>query len=170
MKKTGSLLFAFLVMSCISITSASNSADSLILNTKEECSMKNVCEFLKKCETYFIATLEGDQPRVRPFGTAAIFESKLYIQTGKRKNVAKQMMANPKIEICAYDPAKGKWLRIEATVVEDNRIEAKQYMLDEYPSLKAMYSAEDDNTMALYLKDATATFYSFSEEPLVVRF
>jgi uncharacterized pyridoxamine 5'-phosphate oxidase family protein len=137
---------------------------------KEEQPMNKVCNFLKQCGFYFIATTEGDQPRVRPFGTAAIFEDKLYIQTGKRKNVAKQMMANPKIEICAYDESKSQWLRIEAVVVADERIEAKRYMLEQYPSLKAMYSAEDDNTLVLYLQNVTATFYSFSGEPETVRF
>lgn len=137
---------------------------------KQEQPMKEVCNFLKQCGKYFIATVEGDQPRVRPFGTAAIYENRLYIQTGKRKNVAKQMMANPKIEICAYDEANGAWLRIEATVVPDERVEAKQFMLDEYPSLKGMYSATDDNTFLLYLSNVTATFYSFEGEPRVVKF
>lgn len=137
---------------------------------KEEQPVQTVCNFLKQCGVYFIATTEGDQPRVRPFGTAAIFENKLYIQTGKRKNVAKQMMANPKIEICAYDESKGQWLRIEAVVVADERIEVKQYMLDQYPSLKTMYSADDDNTFVLYLQNVTATFYSFSGEPEIIHF
>ncbi|GHT74825.1 pyridoxamine 5'-phosphate oxidase [Bacteroidia bacterium] len=137
---------------------------------KEEQSMKEVGEFLKQCGVYFIATTDGDQPRVRPFGTATIFENKLYIQTGKRKNVAKQMAVNPKIEICAYDENNGQWLRIEAVVVADERIEAKQYMLDQYPSLKSMYSADDDNTLVLYLQDVTATFYSFAGDPKVVQF
>ena len=140
-------------------------------NTKKEIQpMKEVCDFLKSCGHYFIATVDGDQPRVRPFGTAAIFENKLYIQTGKRKNVAKQMIANPKIEICAYSEAKGQWLRIEATVVPDERREVKQFMLDEYPSLKSMYSADDDNTFVLYLTKVTATFHSFSGEPRAVKF
>jgi uncharacterized pyridoxamine 5'-phosphate oxidase family protein len=137
---------------------------------QENQQMKEVCEFLKECGEYYIATVEGNQPRVRPFGTAAIFENKLYIQTGKRKNVAKQMMANPKIEICAFNKAKGEWLRIEATVVPDERVEAKQFMLDEHPSLKSMYSATDDNTLVLYLTNVTATFNSFSGEPRVVKF
>ena len=132
--------------------------------------MKEVCNFLKQCGKYFIATVEGDQPRVRPFGTAAIYENRLYIQTGKRKNVAKQMMENPKIEICAYDEAAGVWLRIEASVVPDERVEAKQFMLDEYPSLKGMYSATDGTTLLLYLSNVTATFYSFEGEPRVVKF
>ena len=130
--------------------------------------MEEVYEFLKKCGTYYLATIDGDQPRVRPFGTVLIFENKLYIQTGKVKNVSKQMMKNPKIEICAY--SGDKWVRVEAVAVEDDRSEAKQKMLDAYPQLKSMYSADDGNTQVLYLKDATATFSSFGGEPKVVKF
>jgi len=130
--------------------------------------MKEVYEFLKKCGAYYLATTEGDQPRVRPFGTVLIFENKLYIQTGKAKNVSKQMMKNPKIEICAF--SGDKWVRVEAMVVEDDRIEPKQKMLDAYPQLKSMYSAEDSNTQVLYLKNATATFSSFGGEPKIVKF
>ncbi len=134
----------------------------------EDPDMKTVYDFLKKCETYYLATVENDQPRVRPFGTIDLFEDKLYIQTGKVKNVSKQMAKNPKVEICAFDGSS--WIRIEATVVNDDRIEAKQHMLDNYPSLRQMYKADDNNTQVLYLKDATATFYSFGKEPKVVKF
>ena len=120
--------------------------------------MQEVYEFLKDAETYFLATVEKDQPRVRPFGTYAIFEDKLYIQTGKVKDVSKQMEANPKIEICAYKD--GEWIRVAAEVCSDERIEVKQYMLDQYPELKDRYAADDDNTEVLYLKNATATFTS----------
>jgi uncharacterized pyridoxamine 5'-phosphate oxidase family protein len=130
--------------------------------------MEEVYEFIKKCGTYYLATTDGDQPRVRPFGTVLIFENKLYIQTGRVKNVSKQMMKNPKIEICAF--SGDKWVRVEAIVVEDDRTEPKQKMLDAYPQLKSMYSADDDNTQVLYLKDATATFSSFGGEPKVVKF
>lgn len=105
--------------------------------------------------------MEGDQPRVRPFGTIEIFEGKLYIQTGKIKDVSKQLQVNPKAEICGF--MDGKWIR-------DNRLEAKEYMLDHYPSLKTMYSAEDDNTEVLYFEDAVATFSSFTEESKVIKF
>ena len=132
--------------------------------------VEEVCAFLKQCEVYYLATVEGNQPRVRPFGTAAIFEGKLYIQTGKVKNVSKQIQANPKVEICAYNAASGQWLRVAATLVDDPRVAAKQFMLDAYPSLKGMYSAEDANTQVLYLKDATATFSSFSGEPKILTF
>ena len=130
--------------------------------------MQEVYEFLKKCGTYYLATTEGDQPRVRPFGTIDLFEGKLYIQTGKVKEVSKQLQANPKAEICAF--AEGKWLRVAGRLIRDDRVEAKKHMLDQYPSLQAMYSAEDDNTEVLYFADATATFSSFTEEPKVIRF
>ena len=130
--------------------------------------MKEVYDFLKKCETYYLATVDGDQPRVRPFGTVNIFENKLYIQTGKSKDVSKQMRSNPKIEICGT--VDGKWIRVEAIVEEDDRVEAKQNMLDAYPFLQEMYSAADNNTQVLYLKNAVATISSFEEEPKVIRF
>ncbi len=130
--------------------------------------MNEVYEFLKSCGTYYLATAEGDQPRVRPFGTVEIFEGRLYIQTGKVKDVSKQIQANPKVEICAF--RDGRWLRISGKLIRDDRIEAKKHMLDAYPALKGMYSAEDDNTEVLYFQDATATFSSFTEPPKTVRF
>ena len=130
--------------------------------------MEEVYAFLKKCETYFLATMDGDQPRVRPFGTAAIFENKLYIQTGKVKNVSKQLQANPKIEICGM--TDGKWIRVEAVAVEDERIAAKQHMLNAYPALQARYAADDGNTQVLYLKNAIATISSFTDAPKVIKF
>lgn len=130
--------------------------------------MQEVYEFLKNCGTYYLATVEGDQPRVRPFGTVDIFEGRLYIQTGKIKEVSKQLQANPKAEICAF--ADGRWVRVAGKLIRDDRIEAKRHMLESYPALQGMYSAEDDNTEVLYLEDATATFSSFMEAPRVVKF
>ncbi|AWW25175.1 pyridoxamine 5'-phosphate oxidase family protein [Acetobacterium carbinolicum] len=130
--------------------------------------MEAVYDYLKNCGTYFLATEEGDQPRVRPFGTINIFEDKLYIQTGKIKAVSKQMMTNPKVEISAFNGET--WIRLQAVAVEDDRLEAKQSMLDAYPSLQDMYSANDDNTQVLYLKDAVATISSFTAEPKVIEF
>lgn len=135
---------------------------------KEDKRMQRVFDFLKKADTYYLATMDGDQPRIRPFGTVDLFEDRIYIQTGKVKAVSKQMEKNPKIEICAMNG--GEWIRVEATVVRDERVEAKAHMLDNYPSLKAMYSPDDDNTEVLYLKDATATISSFTAEPVVIRF
>ena len=130
--------------------------------------MQEVIDFLKKAGTYYLATVEGDQPRVRPFGTAHIFEGKLYIQTGKSKPCSKQMAANPKIEICAF--VDGAWIRIEAVAVNDDRTEAKASLLDAYPMLKDRYSAQDDNCQVLYLKDAVATIASFTSDPKVIKF
>ena len=130
--------------------------------------MERVERFLKEADVYYLATTEGDQPRVRPFGTVNIFEGKLYIQTGKIKDVSKQIHANPKVELCAFK--NGEWLRVAGTLVEDERREAKQAMLDAYPMLQKMYSADDGNTEVFYLKDATATFSSFTSAPEVVKF
>lgn len=130
--------------------------------------MKEVYEFLKACGTYYLATVEGDQPRVRPFGTIDLFEEKLYIQTGKVKPVANQMKANPKVEISGM--AGGKWIRLSATAVLDERIEAQTHMLDAYPSLKGMYQPGDGNTEVYYLKDAAAQICSFTEAPKEIRF
>lgn len=130
--------------------------------------MEKVVKFLKDAGTYYLATVEVNQPRVRPFGTAHIFEGKLYIQTGKKKDVSKQLHINPKAEICAFKD--GEWLRVAGELIEDDRVEARQSMLDAYPSLKSMYSADDGNTEVFYFKNATATFSSFTHEPEVVKF
>ena len=122
--------------------------------------MQEVYEFLKACKTYYLATCEGDQPRVRPFGTVDIFEGRLYIQTGLVKDVAKQMMAHPKVELCACQD--GRWLRVSAEAVLDPRREAKVHMLDQYPHLKARYDPDDENTAVFYLQNATATFSASS--------
>lgn len=133
-----------------------------------EGNMERVVDFLKKAGTYYLATVEGNQPRVRPFGTVHIFEGKLYIQTGKVKEVSKQLLANPKAEICAF--MKGEWIRVSGELVEDDRVEARQSMLDAYPSLQKMYAADDGNTQVFYLKNATATFSSFTHEPEIINF
>ena len=130
--------------------------------------MERVLKFLKEADTYYLATVEGDQPRVRPFGTAVMFEGKIYIQTGKSKNVSKQLHANPKFEICAFKG--GDWIRIAGTLVEDDRREARQAVLDDYPQLQSMYSADDGNTEAFYIKDAVATISSFTKAPEVIKF
>ena len=130
--------------------------------------MERVCEFLKKAGVYYLATMDSDQPRVRPFGTAHIFEGKLYIQTGKIKPTSRQLLANPKAEICAF--CEGTWVRIAGELVEDDRAEARKSMLDAYPSLRGMYDENDGNTQVFYFKNATATFSSFSAAPETVTF
>ena len=130
--------------------------------------MDRVVKFLKEAGTYYLATVDGDQPRVRPFGTAHVFEGKLYIQTGKVKDVSKQIHSNPKVEICAFKD--GSWLRVAGELVEDDRMEARQSMLDAYPSLQGMYKADDGNTEVFYFRNATATFSSFTSQPETVQF
>ena len=132
--------------------------------------MEEVVKFLKACGAYFLATADGDQPRVRPFGTANIFEGKLYIQTGKSKDCSKQIQKNGKVEICAMNAAGNEWVRVAGTLVRDDRREPKVAMPEHYPELKSMYSPDDDNTETLYFKDATATFYCFTEAPRTVKF
>jgi len=130
--------------------------------------MKRVYDFLKKAEAYYLATVEGDQPRVRPFGTINEFEGKLYIQTGKVKPTSRQLAANPKAEICAF--TGGEWIRVACELVEDDRLEAKKSMLDAYPNLRGMYDENDGNTQVFYMKNAIATFCSFGKDPNVVTF
>ena len=130
--------------------------------------MEKVLQFLKEANTYYLATVEGDQPRVRPFGTVNVFEGKLYIQTGKVKEVSKQIHANPKVELCAFKG--GEWLRLAGELVEDDRLEAKQAMLDAYPTLQGMYKADDGNTEVFYFKNATAQICAFTHAPEVITF
>ena len=127
--------------------------------------IEKVCEFLDKTRTYYLATIDGDQPRVRPFGTALVYDGKLYIQTGKVKPVSKQLAANPKAEICAFDGETGTWLRVSGELINDDSRDVKVAMLEKHPELKMMYNADDDNTQVLYFKDATATFSSFTAAP-----
>lgn len=130
--------------------------------------MERVCKFLKDAGTYYLATIDGDQPRVRPFGTIHIYDGKLYIQTGKKKPVSHQLKANPKAEICAF--LDGTWLRLSGELIEDDRVDARRSMLDAYPELRAMYDENDGNTQVFYFKNATATFSSFTSAPEILRF
>lgn len=130
--------------------------------------MKETLEFLKSAGVYYLTTIDGDKPRVRPFGTAEIFEDKLYIQTGKSKDVFKQIENNPNVEICAFKD--GKWIRVSGNLILDDRREAKKDMLDKNPSLREMYSETDDNTAVLYFEHATATISSFTESPVTFDF
>ena len=130
--------------------------------------MQRVHDFLKEAGVYYLATVEGDQPRVRPFGTIHLFEGRLYIQTGRVKPCARQLAANPRAELCAFH--KGVWLRVACELVEDDRVEAKRAMLDAYPNLRAMYDENDGNTQVFYMQCATATFCAFGQEADVVEF
>lgn len=130
--------------------------------------MKEVQKFLKECGVYYLATVEGDQPRVRPFGTAEIFDEHLYIQTGKKKDVFKQISENNNVEICAFKD--GKWIRVTGKLVLDDRIEAKKYMLDMNPDLRGMYNELDDNTTVLYFESGQAIISSFTDAPKIINF
>ena len=130
--------------------------------------MEEVYRFLKACGTYYLATMDGDQPRVRPFGTVDLYNGQLTIQTGRKKDVAQQMLAAPRVEICAFDG--GRWLRIAAKAVEVPETAAQEHMLEAYPDLRAMYTPGDGNTMIFALTDATATFSSFTEPSRTVTF
>ena len=130
--------------------------------------MEEVAAFLKEAGVYYLATVEKDQPRVRPFGTVHLFEGKLYIQTGKVKPTSHQLLANPKAEICAFKD--GVWLRVAGQLIEDDRVEARKAMLDAYPDLRRMYDENDDNTQVFYFRDAVATFSSFTQPQRTVRF
>ena len=130
--------------------------------------MRKVYDFLKKAEVYYLATVEGNAPRVRPFGTVNIFEDRLYIQTGRVKPTSRQLAANPKAELCAF--TGGEWLRVSCELVEDDRYEARKSMLDAYPTLRHMYDENDGNTQVFYMKGAVATFSAFGKEPVTVEF
>ena len=130
--------------------------------------MKRVYDFLKEAEVYYLATVEGEQPRVRPFGTVNEFEGKLYIQTGKVKPTSHQLAANPKAEICAFKD--GAWIRVACELIEDDRYEAKKSMLDAYPHLRNMYDENDGNTQVFYMQNATATISSFGGAPIIINF
>ena len=130
--------------------------------------MEEVVEFLRKSGAFHIATIDGDKPRVRPFGVTNIFDGKLYIITGKKKDVFKQIMKNPNVEISAN--IGEEWIRIEGKLVNDDRKNAKKDMLDKNPYLRSMYSEDDDNTAVLYFEKAKATINSFTEEPRIIEF
>ena len=129
---------------------------------------ERVCQFLDEAQVYYLATVEGDQPRVRPFGTALVYDGRLYIQTGKSKEVSKQIQKNPRVELCCFNGKQ--WLRLSGELVRDDRVEPKKDMLEHYPQLKSMYSADDENTEVLYFKNATATISSFTDAPKVIKF
>jgi uncharacterized pyridoxamine 5'-phosphate oxidase family protein len=130
--------------------------------------MKEVQEFLKSAGVYYLATVDNNKPKVRPFGTAEIFEDHLYIQTGKSKDVYKQILNNPYVELSAFKD--GKWIRVEGKLISDDRVEAKKDMLDKNPSLRGMYNENDDNTIVLYFESGKATISSFTEDDKVIEF
>ena len=161
------LLAAAAVLSCRQAAQAPAVQPAEYQSNNPE-NMQRVRDFLRGAGCYFLATVDGDRPQVRPFGTAEIIEGKLYIQTGHVKNVARQIAANPHVAICAYNGSE--WLRINATLVEDDRVEIKKAMLDAYPELRSMYDENDGNTAVYYLKDAKATISAFTHDPVEIDF
>lgn len=143
---------------------------AMVGNAQIKSNVQEIRDYLHECGTFYIATVDGDQPRVRPFGVAEVYNGKLYIQTGKKKDVFKQMMANPKFEITAVKPSGSEWIRISGKLVNDDSRDAKAYVLDQNPSLKGMYSADDDNTAVLYITDGVAKFCSFTEPAKEIKF
>lgn len=172
----GLMFFCFVSISCNKNQNMVNENNNQLQQTTEKENnddIKTVYDFIKKCGIYYLATVENNKPRIRPFGTIDLFDNKIYFLTEKRKNVYKQMIANPKIEICAFDG--DIWLRLEATAVNDNSKTAKGHIIEEMsqffvPELKNIYQIDNDDVQVFYLKDATATFYSYTEAPKVVRF
>jgi len=136
----------------------------------ETVSAEEIMDELKSCGVFYLATVDGNQPRVRPFGALAVYEGRLYLQTGKVKNVFKQLSVNGKFELCAMKPSGTEWIRVSGRLVNDDRLAAKEHMLNVNPSLKSMYKADDDNTAVLYVADGEATFSSFSTKPRTVKF
>ena len=176
MKKTFAIIAAVFFLAACGQPSRSSQTSQASPNHAEYQSsniavMQKTYDFIKQnCySTYFIATADNDQPRVRPFGTINIFEGKLYIQTSHKKDVAGQIAANPKVELCCFD-GQATWLRLSGTLVEDERIEAKKAMLDAYPELRGLYDENDGNTAVYYFKDATARFDSFVKEQEIEKF
>ena len=131
--------------------------------------MNEVLEFLTSNPTFYLATIEGDQARVRPFGAVMKYEDKLYFATNNKKPVFKQLVANPKVEISTTSP-KGEWIRLSGNAVVDSRSEVKTAMLEAVPSLKRMYNSDDNIFEVFYLTNAVAVFNSFSStEPKTVQ-
>ena len=150
---------------CTGSGKAENAAD---YKTTNQEGMKRVFNFIKGCKTYYIATTEGPQPRVRPFGTVNVYDGKLYIQTGKKKRTARQLAENPLAEICCFDGER--WIRVSGKLIPDERVEAKKAMLDAYPELRSMYDENDDNTIVYYFQDSTAYLSSFTAPEEEIRF
>ena len=144
-------------------------ADSIDPQTKQ-ANMEEVQAYLKECGTFFIATVDGDQPRVRAFGVSEIIDGRLYIMTGKVKDVYKQMAKNGKFEICALKKSGSEWMRLSGTLVNDETLSVKEEFLNRNEGLKSMYKADDDNMAVLYITNATARFCSFSEQERKVNF
>lgn len=131
--------------------------------------MNEVFEYLRNCDTFYLATMEGDQPRLRPFGAVSSFEGKLYIITNNQKSVYRQMLANPKVEICGM--VDGTWIRVAGEVKEDLRREARLAMMEaNEDALSSMYTVDDKLMTVFYFTQARAAICSFTSEPRLIDF
>lgn len=129
--------------------------------------MNEVVEYLKSCGTFYLATSEGGQAHVRPFGAVCDFEGKLYFVTNNQKKVYQQMKENEKVEICGMH--KGTWIRVEGEVKEDLRREARAAMMDaNTAALSSMYTVDDNLMTVFYFEHGVAAIYSFTSEPKVI--
>ena len=150
------------------VSAQEETTDTISEQTRKQCgpafqeNMKEVQAYLKECGAFFIATTDGDQPHVRPFGVSEIIDGRLYIMTGKVKDVYKQIAKNGKFEICALKPSGSEWMRLSGTLVNDETLAVKEEFLNRNESLKSMYKADDDNMAVLQITNATARFCSFS--------
>lgn len=131
--------------------------------------MDEVLQFLKDNQVFFLATSLHNKPKVRPFGAITKYNNRLYLVTNNQKEVFKQIFANPYVELCAYGK-DNTWLRVETTLISDQDINVKKQMLEDSPSLKELYSIDDGVMEVLYLKNSTATFYSFVTAPITYTF
>ena len=124
--------------------------------------MQKIYKFLKDARIYYLATSDGVQPRVRPFGTINLYDGRLYILTSKKKSVSQQLHQNPKIEISAY--LHPRWLRLEASVVEDNGFDARMSMLNAYPELSEVFPYDDENNELWFLRNVSAGIYEYGKD------
>ena len=176
-KKMKKVLFAFAALIALAAcgnkqaaapeTESSEVTNEVVTNDTisqemKEANMQEVQAYLKECGAFFIATADGDQPHVRAFGVSEIIDGRLYIMTGKVKDVYKQIAANGKFEICALKKSGSEWMRLSGTLVNDETLAVKEEFLNRNESLKSMYKADDDNMAVLYITNATARFCSFS--------
>jgi len=169
------ILFSFVALLVMTVCTGKQIGGSQVENSevsKEEAevAMNEVQAYLKECGAFFIATVDGDQPRVRPFGVSEIIDGRLYIMTGKVKDVYKQMAKNGKFEICAMKPSGSEWMRLSGILVNDETLAVKEEFLNRNKGLKSMYKADDGNMAVLYITNATARFCSFSAPERKVNF
>jgi len=131
--------------------------------------LTKIYDFLHEAKRFFVATVDKDKPRVRPFGSYMIYDGKLYFSTADTKPFWRQIIENPNIEICACD-GEGGWLRIEAKANPDRRKVVKEAMLRQNPRLQQIYEAHGKHVALFYITNATAAFENLKGEKEVFKF